>query len=567
MFTTIVDVAIGIVFIYLLLSLMCSAANEIIELLLKKRAIDLERGIREMLAPGTGSGTNDIVQKLYDHALINNLFGKRYQDSKIASWRRYIWRTQLPSYIPARSFALALMDLVATSARDAGVVPPSDSPPAEPPASGATGSTSTPASNIEVTLSHLPSLIPPGDANNPLTLLRQAIATTPLLDPPESLASPIESPIASPIETSMPDVRQGLIALIDAAGDDVVKARENIETWFNNSMDRVSSWYKRRTQVVIMILGLVIAVATNADSITIANKLSTDETLRNSLVAAAQEYSKAHATSTPAAVSSGQTNTEPPPAPTPTPTPTPTPCPSPTPTPQQVNLPAACTNLTSDECKAELPKVIPECTDLNSNVCKTKAELLSACLKDSNSEECKRARVLLTIPDCVADLNSDVCKTKTELVSDCVKDPKSKECKQARVLITVPECLDDKDSRACKEGVLFASIPACTTCKPGKDPKDSPQCKLEFNQRQLEALNLPIGWSSVDDIQRKWPGSNVFDSGGWVDQLRWHFFGWILTALAISLGAPFWFDLLNKFIVIRSAVKPHEKSPEEESKD
>jgi hypothetical protein len=41
----------------------------------------------------------------------------------------------------------------------------------------------------------------------------------------------------------------------------------------------------------------------------------------------------------------------------------------------------------------------------------------------------------------------------------------------------------------------------------------------------------------------------------------------LLTALAISLGAPFWFDLLNKFIVIRSVVKPHEKSPEEGSKD
>jgi hypothetical protein len=29
--------------------------------------------------------------------------------------------------------------------------------------------------------------------------------------------------------------------------------------------------------------------------------------------------------------------------------------------------------------------------------------------------------------------------------------------------------------------------------------------------------------------------------------------GWILTALALSLGAPFWFDLLNKFINIRAA--------------
>ena len=42
--------------------------------------------------------------------------------------------------------------------------------------------------------------------------------------------------------------------------------------------------------------------------------------------------------------------------------------------------------------------------------------------------------------------------------------------------------------------------------------------------------------------------------------------GWILTAIALSLGAPFWFDLLNKFMVIRSTIKPQEKSPIEKSK-
>lgn len=36
---------------------------------------------------------------------------------------------------------------------------------------------------------------------------------------------------------------------------------------------------------------------------------------------------------------------------------------------------------------------------------------------------------------------------------------------------------------------------------------------------------------------------------------------------AVSLGAPFWFDLLNRFIVVRSTVKPREKCPEEKSKD
>jgi hypothetical protein len=43
--------------------------------------------------------------------------------------------------------------------------------------------------------------------------------------------------------------------------------------------------------------------------------------------------------------------------------------------------------------------------------------------------------------------------------------------------------------------------------------------------------------------------------------------GWLVTAFAITLGAPFWFDLLNKFMVVRSTVKPHEKSREERSKD
>ena len=33
------------------------------------------------------------------------------------------------------------------------------------------------------------------------------------------------------------------------------------------------------------------------------------------------------------------------------------------------------------------------------------------------------------------------------------------------------------------------------------------------------------------------------------------------------LGAPFWFDVLNKFMVIRATVKPREKSPDEASED
>jgi hypothetical protein len=37
--------------------------------------------------------------------------------------------------------------------------------------------------------------------------------------------------------------------------------------------------------------------------------------------------------------------------------------------------------------------------------------------------------------------------------------------------------------------------------------------------------------------------------------------GWILTILAVSLGAPFWFDMLNRVVAIRSAGKAPEEAP------
>jgi hypothetical protein len=73
---------------------------------------------------------------------------------------------------------------------------------------------------------------------------------------------------------------------------------------------------------------------------------------------------------------------------------------------------------------------------------------------------------------------------------------------------------------------------------------------------QLDSLQLPILWQGVQP-NISGIGHHVADS----------VLGWLVTALAVSLGAPFWFDLLNKFMVIRSTVKPHEKSPEEASED
>jgi hypothetical protein len=160
-------------------------------------------------------------------------------------------------------------------------------------------------------------------------------------------------------------------------------------------MDRVSGWYKRRVQGTVIILGIVVAVLVNADTITIANSLSHDVSMRNALVAAAQEYAKPSTSS---------------PAPNP---------------------------------NAEI----------------------DACKRDENS----------------------------------------------------------------------------------------PECKVATDLAQISRLGLPVGWDRDDP--RLWPPTLL----GWLPKLL----GWLITAAAISLGAPFWFDLLNRFMVVRSTVKPREKSPEE----
>jgi hypothetical protein len=97
--STILDVAIAIVFIYLLISLVVSAINELIAALLKSRAKNLVKGIQALLQDRSQTGW---VARLYEHPLIESL---STPNSK-------------PSYIPSRTFALALLDLIAPATTD-----------------------------------------------------------------------------------------------------------------------------------------------------------------------------------------------------------------------------------------------------------------------------------------------------------------------------------------------------------------------------------------------------------------------------------------------------------------
>src|SRR5262245_56250051 len=96
--SAILDIAIGLVFVYLLLSLMSSAVAEGIEAFLKKRGADLYRGLRELLGDSDGTG---LVKQLYDHPLLAGQFKGTYQPGVTKN---------LPSYIQSRVFALTLLD-------------------------------------------------------------------------------------------------------------------------------------------------------------------------------------------------------------------------------------------------------------------------------------------------------------------------------------------------------------------------------------------------------------------------------------------------------------------------
>jgi hypothetical protein len=236
-----VDVAIGLTVLYLVLSLLCSSVNEGFESFRKNRSRQLERGIREILSDPDGTS---ITQLLYKHPLITGLFQGSYDPAHLRPARiltgKFYGKRNLPSYIPAANFALAVLDIV---------LPGTETSPG-----GAAATLASPGTDAERELA---------------ASLRQAALSFPV-----------------------PEVGRALVLLIDASSHDLARVRGAIEFWFNSTMDRVSGWYKRRTQFILFLVGLTIAISLNVDSVEIANHLAADPALRSSLTAIAEQYAQ-----------------------------------------------------------------------------------------------------------------------------------------------------------------------------------------------------------------------------------------------------------------------------------
>ncbi len=204
--SAILDTAIGLIFVFLVVSLVVSAANELLAGLFRWRANNLLLGIRQLLQDPSVTG---LVTRFYEHPLIDGLSSKGKK----------------PSYIPSRTFALALLDIVSPTT---------------------VGSNRT-LEDLKAGIDKLPS-----------------------------------------------SLQVTFRVLLDEAGHDVEQFKRQLEIWFNSTMERVSGWYKRKTQAVQLLLALFIVAVVNVDSVRIARSLSgVNSPLRDSIKDAAHSLVEA----------------------------------------------------------------------------------------------------------------------------------------------------------------------------------------------------------------------------------------------------------------------------------
>lgn len=230
------DVAIGLAFLYMSLALVVTTLQEMIASFWRIRAGHLYNVIAGML-------DDDKVKKLFEHPLMRNLTNEKLKlVGKELSWRK----KGVPSYIPSKTFALALIDVL----RDE---------------------------------KHLTQVLGASEV--------MADAATIIADLPEG------SIIKKQLTLLVADAQK----LGNSVDERARLVSERIEGWFNDRMARASGWYKQRAQLWSLGIAAFVALVANADSIHVVDRLWHDASTRASVVASAQGFIDSHPKPAPSA--------------------------------------------------------------------------------------------------------------------------------------------------------------------------------------------------------------------------------------------------------------------------
>jgi len=83
-----------------------------------------------------------------------------------------------------------------------------------------------------------------------------------------------------------------LASFISRAKNDPEKLKNLIADWFDTYMNQVSGWYKQKQRAKLLLLGFIVAIGLNIDSVYLIKVISMDDALRENLVATAVQIEK-----------------------------------------------------------------------------------------------------------------------------------------------------------------------------------------------------------------------------------------------------------------------------------
>lgn len=296
---TVLDVFISLVFIYLLYSLFAMTVIEFITSSFGSRSKNLLTGIDRLLADDHQSSSwNHTVLNLFYSFSTNSLTKFFYQHPSI----KYLGHKGIntkPSYISADRFSSTLVDILKKGLHEDTV----DN------ISAALGE-KLPfdirglKSRIETLKTDLEQL-----KKKPNVEEFEIETTQEELD---FLNADMEKRMVNFEEFLLekvnigPDTKYQLRSLWKEAANDVDKFQALINHWYEEQMDRITGWYKRKVTFLTFLVGLVIAVMFNVDTILLVQDLSKNETMRTLLVERAQEFVANNPNGIPDTLSTGQ---------------------------------------------------------------------------------------------------------------------------------------------------------------------------------------------------------------------------------------------------------------------
>jgi len=252
-----IDVAIGLILMYLMLSLLCTVVNEYIATKLSLRSKSLASALEKLLDDGT------LLTAFYNHGLI------------VGTKRTVATGTQSIAGAAADVPGAARLIAVAGAAgrgvmRLMGSAPAAVAPAVQPPAvpDAKTGHPSY-LSGRTVALALIGSLTP----NTPIPAIADITTAVQALPPASK-------------------IRGVLLSSLTEAQNNLTVLQNSIATWFDDAMDRLSGAYKRQIQWISMLVGLAVAIAFNADSFHVATTLWKDPDRRAAAVQMAESVAK-----------------------------------------------------------------------------------------------------------------------------------------------------------------------------------------------------------------------------------------------------------------------------------